>query len=308
MKELYFYPTLNEDSAKDYGIEVADFSFMYKDVVLKVDDEKGVLYNPEEKIWLVQNNGMTVGTSIRLKTPEKLYGKDGVVCSGSKIGFYAIWSNPGTMQSNSCTFESNDGVNFEFSQYFAPEMIKGTLNITVHAFVESPAETVLDGECFLMNERGVSIGIIASKSVLLNDEHLSFPIIKVKEDNKPLWWVTLDWEDPKVERFDNCVTVFLNKKFKTYPKSGKDTEFLCTIIASVYFLIIKKLRINDDEIMRSIFNGSDEFEEFSVCDVMSHFCGMLQYLDFDGMKKLNDEKLMAELQREINAMCGGALQ
>jgi hypothetical protein len=35
---------------------------------------------------------------------------------------------------------------------------------------------------------------------------------------------------------------------------------------------------------------------------------MLQYLDFDGMKKLNDEKLMAELQREINAMCGGALQ
>ena len=38
MKELYFYPTLNEDSAKDYGIEVADFSFMYKDVVLKVDD------------------------------------------------------------------------------------------------------------------------------------------------------------------------------------------------------------------------------------------------------------------------------
>lgn len=41
---------------------------------------------------------------------------------------------------------------------------------------------------------------------------------------------------------------------------------------------------------------------------MSHFCGMLQYLDFDGMKKLNDEKLMAELQREINAMCGGALQ
>ena len=163
MKELYFYPTLNEDSAKDYGIEVADFSFMYKDVVLKVDDEKGVLYNPEEKIWLVQNNGMTVRTSIRLKTPEKLYGKDGVVCSGSKIGFYAIWSYPGTMQSNSCMFESNDGVNFEFSQYFAPEMIKGTLNITVHAFVEYPAETVLDGECFLMNERGVSIGIIASK-------------------------------------------------------------------------------------------------------------------------------------------------
>lgn len=307
MKELYFYPTLNETIAKDFGIEVEDFIFSYNDMMLKVD-EAGVLRNPAEKAWLVQNNGMTMRTSIKLKSPEKLYGKNGVVCSGAKIGFYAIWSNPSTMQSDSRLLESIDGVNFELSQYFAPEMVKGTLNVAIHAFVESPAEIVSTEESFLMNDRGVSIGVIASKSVLLNDDHLSFPIIKVKDDNKPLWWVTLDWEDPKVERFDNCVTVFLNKKFKTYPKSGKDAEFLCTILASVYFLIIKKLRINDDEIMRSIFNGSDEFEEFSVCDVMSHFCGMLQYLDFDGMKKLNDEKLMAELQREINAMCGGALQ
>jgi hypothetical protein len=307
MKELYFYPTLNETIAKDIGIEVEDFSFTYNDMTLKVD-ETGVLRNPAEKTWLVQNNGMTMRTSIKLKSPEKLYGKNGVVCSGAKIGFYAIWSNPSTMQSDSRLLESIDGVNFELSQYFAPEMVKGTLNVAIHAFVESPAEIVSTEESFLMNDRGVSIGVIASKSVLLNDDHLSFPIIKVKDDNKPLWWVTLDWEDPKVERFDNCVTVFLNKKFKTYPKSGKDAEFLCTILASVYFLIIKKLRINDDEILRSIFNGSDEFEEFSVCDVMSHFCGMLQYLDFDGMKKLNDEKLMTELQREINAMCGGALQ
>lgn len=156
--------------------------------------------------------------------------------------------------------------------------------------------------------RGVSIGVIATKSVLLNDDHLSFPIIKVKEDDKPLWWVTLDWEDPKVERFDNCITVFLNKKFKTYPKSSKDAEFLCTIIASVYFLVIKKLKMQDGDIIRSLFNGSDEFEEFSVCAVMSHFCGMLQFLDFDKMVSLTDENLLAEIQKEINVMCGGALQ
>ena len=307
MKELYFYPTLNESNVKDFGIDIGELVFSYNDITLKTD-ESGVLRNPVEKTWLVQNNGMTMRTSVKLKSPEKIYGKNGVVCSGAKIGFYAIWSNPSTMQSDSRLLDSIDGINFELSQYFAPEMVKGTLNVTIHAFVQSPAEIVAEEESFLMNDRGVSIGVIASKSVLLNDDHLSFPIIKVKDDNKPLWWVTLDWEDPKIERFDNCVTVFLNKKFKTYPKSGKDAEFLCTILASVYFLIIKKLRINDDEIMRSIFNGSQEFEEFSVCDVMSHFCGMLQYLDFDGMKKLNDEKLMAELQREINAMCGGALQ
>ena len=111
-----------------------------------------------------------------------------------------------------------------------------------------------------------------------------------------------------VERFDNCVTVFLNKKFKSYPKSSKDAEFLCTIISSVYFLIIKKLRAKDDEILRSIFNDSDDFEEFSVCSVMSHFCGMLNYLTFETIKNSSDEKLMFELQREINLMCGGALQ
>lgn len=307
MKELYFYPTLNEANAKDYGIDIGELVFSYNDIALKTD-ESGVLRNPVEKTWLVQNNGMTMRTSIRLKTPEKLYGKDGVACSGAKIGFYAIWSNPSTMQADSCILNSVDGINFELRQTFSPEMIKGILNLTIHAFVESPAETVSEEESFLMNDSGVSIGVVATKSVLLNDDHLSFPIIKVKEDDKPLWWVALDWEDPKVERFDNCITVFLNKKFKTYPKSGKDAEFLCTIIASVYFLVIKKLKMQDGDIIRSLFNGSDEFEEFSVCAVMCHFCGMLQFLDFDKMVSLTDEKLLAEIQKEINVMCGGALQ
>ena len=307
MKELYFYPTLNEANAKDFGIDIGELVFSYNDIALKTD-ESGVLRNPIEKTWLVQNNGMTMRTSIRLKTPEKLYGKDGVACCGAKIGFYAIWSNPSTMQADSCILNSVDGINFELRQTFSPEMIKGILNLTIHAFVESPAETVSEEESFLMNDSGVSIGVVASKSVLLNDDHLSFPIIKVKDDNKPLWWVTLDWEDPKVERFDNCITVFLNKKFKTYPKSSKDAEFLCTIIASVYFLVVKKLKMQDGDIMRSLFNGSDEFEEFSVCAVMSHFCGMLQFLDFDKMVSLTDENLLAEIQKEINVMCGGALQ
>ena len=307
MKELYFYPTLNEANAKDFGIDIGELVFSYNDIALKTD-ESGVLRNPVEKTWLVQNNGMTMRTSIRLKTPEKLYGKAGVACSGAKIGFYAIWSNPSTMQADSCILNSVDGINFELRQTFSPEMIKGILDLTIHAFVESPAETVSEEESFLMNDSGVSIGVVATKSVLLNDDHLSFPIIKVKEDDKPLWWVTLDWEDPKVERFDNCITVFLNKKFKTYPKSGKDAEFLCTIIASVYFLVIKKLKMQDGDIIRSLFNGSDEFEEFSVCAVMCHFCGMLQFLDFDKMVSLTDEKLLAEIQKGINVMCGGALQ
>lgn len=307
MKELYFYPTLNESNANSFGIEVDEFTFSYNEVSLK-PDETGVLRNPTEKTWLVQNNGMIMRTAVRLKKPEALYGKSGVVCTDAQIGFYAVWSNPGTMQSGSRKFETVDGINFELSHYFAPETIKGTLTVTIHAFVEKSAEIVPEEETFLMNDTGVSIGVVAVKNVLLNDDHLSFPIVKVKEDDRPLWWVTLDWEDPTTERFDNCVTVFLNKKFKTYPKTGKDAEFLCTIIASVYFLIIKKLRSKDDEIMRSIFEGSDEFEEFSVCSVMSHFCGMLQYLTFNSLKNSTDEKLMAELQREINFMCGGALQ
>jgi hypothetical protein len=45
MKELYFYPTLNETIAKDFGIEVEDFSFSYNDMTLKVD-EAGVLRTP----------------------------------------------------------------------------------------------------------------------------------------------------------------------------------------------------------------------------------------------------------------------
>ena len=73
-------------------------------------------------------------------------------------------------------------------------------------------------------------------------------ILKVNEDDKPMWWVEINWDDPEVDRFDNSITVYLNKKFKTYPKSVNDSEFLCTIIATVYFLIIKKLKEKDKEL------------------------------------------------------------
>ena len=306
MRQLYFYPTLSEENASSFGIKFEDFSFYYNDVSLKLD-EAGVLRNPAEKTWLVQNNGMTIKTSVRLENPEKLYGQSGVVCTNAQIGFYAVWSNPSTMQSGSCKLESSDGINFELTRYFAPETIKGAFTVTIHAFVEKSATTVPNEEMFLMNDEGVSIGVVTVKTVLLNDDHLSFPIIKVKEDDKPLWWAVLDWDDPTVDRFDNSITVFLNKKFKTYPRSSKDTEFLCTIISSVYFLIIKKIRSKDDEILRSIFTGSDEFEEFSVCSVMEHFF-RLGSLTFDKIKNSTDEKLMEDLQKEINSMCGGTVQ
>ena len=90
MKELYFYPTLNESNANSFGIEVDEFAFSYNEVSLK-SDEIGVLRNPSEKTWLVQNNGMIMRTAVRLKKPEALYGKSGVVCTDAQIGFYAVW-------------------------------------------------------------------------------------------------------------------------------------------------------------------------------------------------------------------------
>ena len=78
MKELYFYPTLNESNANSFGIEVDEFTFSYNEVSLK-PDETGVLRNPTEKNWLVQNNGMIMRTAVRLNKPEALYGKSGVV-------------------------------------------------------------------------------------------------------------------------------------------------------------------------------------------------------------------------------------
>lgn len=306
MKELYFYPTLNENSIKDFGIEVEDFSFNFNGQPLAFD-ELDILRHPADKTWLAQNNGMTMTTKISLKTPEKLYGKNGVICTGAKIGFYAIWSNPSTMQSGSKALESADGINYILNLCFEPNRVKGRLDVTINAYVETPAVNVSEEDSILMNETGVSIGVVASRSILLNDERLSFPIINVQEEDRPLWWVDLKWSDPIVDRFDNSVTVFLNRRFKTCPSSGKELEFMNTIIAAVYFLIIKKIGADDDEMIRKVFEGSNEFEEFSVCSVMSHFCRMLNFLSLDKLKSLNDEELLAELQKEINLSCGGAL-
>ena len=304
MKPLYLYPTLNESNASEFGLEIKDFVFTHKDVVLKENQQDVLCLN--DKTFSVPSHGMTASTSIRLKSPEKLYGKTGVACTGAQIGFYAVWSNPSTIQSGSCAFTSADGINFDLRLSFAPETIKGRLTIEVHAFIAKEASPVLDDEVFLMNDCGVSLGTVMTVSVLASEEFLSFPILEVEESDKPLWWVSLDWDDPTTDRFDNSITVFINKKFKSYPHSNKDTEFLHTIIASVYFLIFKKLKASDEELLTALFNGSSDFDEFSVCHVMHHFCTQLHYLDVDDLQQKSDESLLADLQKEINRLFGGA--
>ena len=302
-KDLYFHPTLSEANYKNFGLEAEDFTFSYRDVILDFD-QKGILANPEDELWKAQNNGVRIRTSVKIKSEDALYGRTGILCTGARIGFYVIWSNPNTMQSGCEPLDSDDGINYFLDQIVPPEHVKGTLYLELHAYVARRAEEVLEGEEFLMNEPGVSLGTLATEEILLNDDHLSFPILKVTEDDKPMWWVEINWDDPEVDRFDNSITVYLNKKFKTYPKSVNDSELLCTIISTVYFLIIKKLKAKDKELVRNVFN-SDHYDEYSVCNVMHYFFGTLQYLDVDDLRNLSDEKLLLELQREINTLYEG---
>lgn len=308
MNNLHLYPTINESTAKKYGIEVEEIKYSYGDDSLTFN-ERGVLQNTNDRLWNAQDKGLRIRTSIRIN-PSLIYGKGGVLCANAQIGFYISWSNATTMQSGCIMPLHSASSYFEFEYTFESEEITGTLTLDIHAYVMEPAPEVSEDEQYLMNDKGVSIGIVKSDEVLLSDDHHHFPIIKVAADDKPIWWVSLEWDDPEVDRFDNYVTVYLNKKHKSYPKSEKDSEFLCSIIATVYLLIIKKLKAQtkNEDLIHKTYYGSDEFEEYSVCKVMNFFFSSMNYLQYDTVSAASDEVLLLELQREISLMYGGSNQ
>lgn len=304
MKEIYLFPVLNEENATEYGLKIGDFKLEHNGQELTFN-EKDVLIKEGDTTWSAQNKGLTIKINCEIERLHKIYGKGGVACNGAQVGFYLIWSNLNTLQSGCEKLIKLDNGRFYLEKTFQPETITGKLNLFLHAFIEKASNFVAEEEKHLLNEQGVSLGVVKEETIILDKGILKFPIFEVEEEDRPLWWVDLKWDRPEEDRFDNSVTVFLNKKFKSYPKDVKGAEFLNTIIATVYYLIFKKLAEQNEDVFDGIFGEDTSFNEYSVCRFAQVFHRKCSFLNKDDIKTMDDEKLMAIFQKEINRICGG---
>lgn len=152
-------------------------------------------------------------------------------------------------------------------------------------------------ETSLMNEEGVSVGIIDSVVLDFNSVYMDFPIEEFESDKEPLWWVEFSqWEDPKtIDGFtkDN-ICLYLNPYYSACPMTDgriKNLDILIDILATTYYMIFQ--RLSDDDLRAT--RQDIGLQPNSICSILHQFiedCEEEPHFE-------TPEKLLKSLQKQI---------
>lgn len=281
MDNFRFYPTLTDDMTEKSGCSVEKYSFSYTSGEWEYElNQKGrstiKLIDPSE-IWKIENDGLRLEKKISIAYPNFLFGKDGIVCADAELGICIIWTNK-TLTQTGCIMPVSDittpnGRNCYFEYDFEPGRISGDLELSVIMYVKKQADSIHNDEHNLMNEEGVSVGVLETVVLDFNSIYMEFPIEEFSSENEPLWWVEFsEWEDPKtIETFTKeNICLYLNPHYHLCPMTDgniKNVEMLSEILAMTYFMIFNRL---SDEDLRATKNDIN-LEPGSICSVLHQF-------------------------------------
>lgn len=289
MNNITFYPMINTDMLEACGLSVSEYTFLYEygdqefELVQQGNPSSIKLTDPNTGIWTnVDDKGLRFTKEVRIAYPNLLKGKNGVACTGAKLGICIIWTNNALTRTGiiypSSDNESPTGRVCIFDYCFGPRQISGDLSLSLTMYIKKSAESVLPDEADLINEEGVTVGEIETVTLDLKKIHMDFPIEECRSDTEPLWWVEFaEWEDPKsIDRFSReSFCLFLNTHYGDCPipvitptgSTIKNLDLMVDILAQTYLMIIERL---SDEDKKATVNDTG-LESGSICSVLHHF-------------------------------------
>ena len=298
MENLHFYSVLNDDLVKEAGLVAGDYSFSYmvdgQEVFLKLKRKKSFVLEDDSESWKLENDGLRIRRAVTVEYPELLYGKKGIVPTGATMGVCIIWNNYSIKQigyffpiRQSISGDSNE---FYFDHCFKPGEMTGAVSFETILFLKKAAPELKTGEESLINKTGVNIGTIDFVDINTTSLNMDFPVRDVNDKNQPLWWLELNWDDPRVDLFDeNTVCLYLNGAYDYCPKIGdkiKNEELLIEIMTTVYLMIFKQIEFSGDDVLRNTIEGVG-LEPGSVSMMMNYFCDSGDPIVFGPIDKMH---------------------
>ena len=311
MENLFFFPTLDDQMIDDSGLYGSEYEFSYcfngTYRVLKTKGKSIVKLEDPLELWSLEKDGLRFSREVILEYPEVLKGPRGVVCKDAEIGICVIWNNRALKQMGYIMpkniMEEGGKKVYCFEHYFNEGEIQGDLYLKTVLYVKEAAEIVDENERQLINEAGVTVGIVDSLSINFSDISMEFPIIDVKDKTQPLWWLELkDWEDPTKDPFnEDHVCLYLNSYYDCCPKVGDqitNLDLLIEIISSSYFLLFQK--VEEWEKLNATLNDED-LEPGSISKVLHY----LYTSQIHPISLQPPEALLKSIHQTVEAMLKG---
>ena len=314
MEKISLYPTLTPDMLQNSGYVSDDYIYTYCYQGQYYDlQKKGTatvkLTDPLD-VWKIEDEGLKVDKTVYIAYPHLLQGPEGVACRNAEVGLCIIWTNKKLTQTGYILPETDSitpqGRECRFSYEFSPGLISVDLELLLTMYIKKEAEEVLSDEGALINETGVTVGVIERTVLDFSSVFMEFPIEEFASEKEPLWWVDFsEWEDPRtIDMFtkDN-ICLYLNPFYEGCPVLGMDSskgnirniDLLIDILAQTYLLIFE--RLSEDELRAT--KQDIGLTENSICSVLNQFIKNCDEVELDWG---SPERLLKTLQINIRKM------
>lgn len=258
---INFYPTLDKEILDSFGAKT-NISFSYRSanvpfVALETKKEGKNLTFVDTKDWNPYTDSLRIIANIEYEHACALFGVNGVAPSGSCLGIaLEVFSNSGKYRQvyfddDVRIVSTNEHV--LLSPLFVnvgKNTVNRELSINVLLYLKEKSKSLKDEEAFLNNDEGVILGKLASFTVFLSGFGSLFPIYKKAVDDKKLWLLEIDYDDPAEDKLSDSVKLILNTNSKDYCCIDQnDKEHFCPkimyeIVASVMTILIIDLKEN----------------------------------------------------------------
>lgn len=293
---MFFYPTLTDELKDSSGYFASPYTYSYlieeNEQLLAAKGKSTVKIDDEN--WKIERDGLRLRRTVSFEYPEMLFGKNGIARTGAELGICIIWVNRSLTQmgtilpENEYVDESKRVVVFDYE--FQPGEIQGELELDMIAYIKKSSEEVNEEETHLINDEGVTVGILDEIHLDFGSLYMDFPIQEVNNKKQPLWWLDMgSWSDPTSELFnEDNLCIYLNTAYDTCPKVGeniKNSDVLIEIISTVYMMIFR--RIDELGYLSQTTNDVD-LEPGSISKIMFYFWSSCKDpIDFSSIERLH---------------------
>lgn len=215
-----------------------------------VDDGIGTTLDDIYSTWEFRYFGLNIEGEIIINNPHFLFDHNGLVGTDAIIGVALQIASKKSAQQlirpiGEIKNDRSGNIAIQFEESLKKNMFYGSFSINICLYVKKGSSVLMPGKA---NIPGIILGIIAEQIIDIDGAISTFPIQKINNPQKPLWYVEYNFDDPTIDSFDiENICIYLNAThpgFKYLEKhdSQVGTYLQHEIIASALTLIITHIK------------------------------------------------------------------
>lgn len=204
------YQMVTPDLLNQAGFKSTNPKFKYQqnNEIIKIEineDYNNVLMIHDlDPNWAPNEHNLKVSRKLIFEEPSVLFGESGITSSSNKIGVAAHIHSRTTNYQEKIKIGTIEKLDKSKEVNFNYEFAKNTLRGEVHIDFFLYLEEVKDVRPFQANKAGFKLSgnLLPTTTLVIDGIGSTFPILEIRDKDKPLWQIEKNWADPFEDSFE----------------------------------------------------------------------------------------------------------